>query len=165
MGISTILLYGCEAVSITLASLRQLQVQQGKFIKSFLGLRKFSRTSPLQQALHIPSVSDAVGFSTLTLLKSILLHPSKASCFYFDLMSRNAGSCKLTSLFSRACSFAKNNHMSIAKYILNDAYAKSCTHMKYVYDNDGLVDSICAILDDYNCHGARELLQLLVNAF
>ena len=101
VGVSTILLYGCEAVHIVPASLRQLQVQQGKLIKSFLGLKKFSRTSPLERALYIPSVGDAVGFASLKLFKSILLYPSKASSFYSHLMSMNVGACTF-SLYARA---------------------------------------------------------------
>ena len=62
VGVSTILTYGCEALPIAPPIFRQLQVQQGKLIKSFLGLRRCPRTTLLERALHMPSVSGYSGF-------------------------------------------------------------------------------------------------------
>jgi hypothetical protein len=70
------------------------------------------------------------------------------------------------SLISRAHSFALKTDVNFTSFVLNDGYAKSCALKNRVsFNDDGLVDSIRAILDNYNCHGARDILQLLVNAF
>ena len=164
VGVRTVLLYGCEAVNLSNSNLKEIQVQQGKLIKRMLGLKKWSRTTPLQQALRIPAIKTSVGLSTLGLLKSCLRHPSKATNFYSMLLQGpTAGS---PSLVARAHSYAKTFNADVFNYVFNDSYSRNLqSKVKQCPNDDGFIDSIILILSDYHMYGARDLLQLFLNTF
>ena len=81
VGVRTVLTYGCHSLHISRRSLKQLETAQGKLVKAFLGLHKFSRTSPLLRALKIPTAAESIALSSLKLLRSCILHTSNATAF------------------------------------------------------------------------------------
>ena len=165
VGVRTILTYGCEAVNMASKNVQKLQTLQGKLLKSFLGLRKFSRTTPLEKALGIPSIQHSIKLSSIHLLRSCLLFYSNATSFYSFLIYH----CHTSStLVNRALFTIRSWNVDFIKILFCDksynAFKKANKGHDYTAD-DGLNDSIDAILSNYNLNGARDILQLLVNAF
>ena len=82
MGVQTVLLYGCEAISLNKKCLKQLSTTQGNLVKAMLGLKRCSRTSPLLQSLKIKSAYNVIHVQGANLLRSCLTYHSKATDFY-----------------------------------------------------------------------------------
>ena len=158
VGVRTVLTYGAECIDISKSSMKKMERLQGKLIKSFLGLRKSSHTTPLLAALCIPPVERSVGFAALGLLRSCILGTSNASQFYIDMMTRDPDARTLT---KRCCDLTRD--IDPLKYIFDDRYFKTTKKLKYV-QSDGLSDSISFLLSGYNLY-ARENVQCLVNSF
>ena len=166
VGVRTLLTYGCEALHLSDPTLRSLESMQGKLVKAFLGLRKSSRTSPLLSALKIPSIRCSVGYSSLSLLRSCLLHRSNASLFHLQALMCK-GSQYGSTLASRATAFAKERGINIIKYVLDCTYFRRVNTLKHLgdYQCNGIVDSIKMYLDEFNFDGARDMVQMLVNSY
>ena len=81
------LLYGCHAVSISVANLASMDKYQSKLITTFLGLKQHTRSTPLLQALRIQPISKTVHLHTLKLLSSCLYSNSHCGTFYRYLLS------------------------------------------------------------------------------
>ena len=58
-------------MNISSNKLKVLDKVQGKHLKSLLGLKYHTRTTPLLEALNIPSVSTSVEMISLDLLKAV----------------------------------------------------------------------------------------------
>ena len=90
VGVRTVLMYGCEAINLNKKSQKLLESTQGKLVKAFIGLRKTSYTTPIINALKIPSPSTSVPLSSLELLYvpqyAIHLMPQVFILFYFPLL-------------------------------------------------------------------------------
>ena len=155
-GVRTILTYGCEAICISNAEMKKLETAQGKLLKCVLGLKKFSRTTAILRAIDVSFIKDSVFINGIKLLKSCLSHHSNASNFYTMLLSSNIHD-RQNTLVSRC--FARGANPMNA--LFNDNFCQFNLHDGY---DDGLVDSIRLLLSDCN-DGARDILQMLVNAF
>jgi hypothetical protein len=59
-------------------------------VKSFLGLRRSSRNTPLLSALKTPSITDSLACSAKNLLRSCLMHNSRATDFYGYLLRQDS---------------------------------------------------------------------------
>ena len=81
------LTFGCAAVNISSNNLKALDKVQGKLLKPFLGLKYYTRTTPLLEALNIPSVSKSVEMISLDLLKSGLLSSSSTQKLYLHMIN------------------------------------------------------------------------------
>ena len=82
--IQSVLTYGCSTVFLTKSSLNELNTLQGKNIKTVLGLNHNVRSTPLMEALDIPSVSTRTDIGALNLLKA--QSNSVTSLFYTALI-------------------------------------------------------------------------------
>jgi len=163
VGVRTILTYACESTEISNSTINQLQVHQGKLLKAMLGLSKYSRTSPLEKALRIPTIRSSIALSCFNLFKSCLMYPSKATNFYCNAMQNYFTG---MNLLTRSFNFAHEFGVNLFKFVFNPHYAHSLRPCFYSsVEDDGLVDSIRFILSDYGAFGARDLLQQLVHAF
>ena len=162
VGVRTILTYGCEAIAMSRSNLTKLESTQGKLIKTVLGLRKFSRNSPLLKALNVPLIEKTVAFNSLNLLRSCIRHHSNATCFYSSLLLSPASTSGLNTLVNRCATLVPN--LNFIDLVFNNSYLNAMKKSLYSYDCDGLVDSIRILLVDYN-EGARSMVQYLVNAF
>ena len=81
MGVQTVLLCGCEAIAINKKHLKEISTTQGNLLKSMLGLRRSSRTSPLLQSLNIKSAFNVIHVQGANLLRSVLFYHSSATVF------------------------------------------------------------------------------------
>ena len=146
--------------------MRSLMSMQGKLIKAFLGLRKSSHTTPLLSALKIPPIRLSTGYSSLSLLRSSLLHRSNATPFHIHaLMSK--GNQYRSTLASRAMTFAEERVINLIKYVFDCTYFRRVNSSKHlnVFQTYGIIDSVKMCLDDYHFDGARDLVQMLLNSF
>ena len=141
---------------------KSIESTQGKLIKSVLGLRKTSHTTPLIDALNIHSFSTSIGMASLKLLRSTLRHSSAATSFYQYLMCTP---CSLhpKSLVNRALHYAGTTGLDFAAFLFDNNYFK-CHKKAITPDCDGLIDSIRVLLNDYSVQ-SRDISQLLVNPF
>jgi hypothetical protein len=161
-GVRTVLSYASEAVHLSSRALKKMESTQGKLIKSFLGLKKWSRTTPLLNALAVPPVAETVGLSSLKLLRSCLLHSSQATHFYLRAIEEGP---VIHTLADRAMKYAETKNISVISFLTDNAYFNS--KKKLLFPNepaDGLIDSLKNLLSDYN-ETSRHLVQLLVNSF
>ena len=161
--IRTVLLYGCSSVFVTKPNLKKLDKAQGKYLKSMLGLSYSCHTTPLLQALCIPSCSTAVLLSSMDLIKSCLSSSSVASTFYRHLLKIDVTKSRRTLIArSHQCCVVRN--IKFSRYLLNDSYANQSkwTHDYNVRSGvDGLVDSIRTLLANYNANSVLLLKNLL----
>lgn len=164
VGVRTVLSYGCEAIRLSKMSLKKLESTQGKLVKAFLGLRKISHTTPLIQALGIPSLESTIGLAALNLLHSAISHSSLSTPFYSQLLSSLPSPSTCDSLVERCLSFGRKHSVNVPRYLISESY--KCQIMKKLNVNvpNGLVDSIKLLFYDYN-ETARNLVQMLVNPF
>ena len=86
--IQSVLTYGCSTVFLSKSSLKELNTLQGKHIKTVLGLHHNVRSTPLMEALDIPSVSNMTDTGALNLLKACLQSNSVTILFYTALIRR-----------------------------------------------------------------------------
>lgn len=164
VGVRSVLTYGCHSIHLTRRSMHRLESAQGKLVKAFLGLRKFSRTSPLLEALGINTIQETVGSSCMKLLRSCITFASNAKNFYSYLLCQPLTSSSNT-LVNRAMNFARESDIDFNLFLFNDSYFNAYKKRKNAYDSDnGLIDSIRTLLTDYSMN-SRAILQLLVNPF
>ena len=161
--IRTVLLYGCSSVFVTKPNLKKLDKAQGKYLKSMLGLSYSCHTTPLLQALCIPSCSTAVLLSSMDLIKSCLSSSSVASTFYRHLLKIDVTKSRRT-LIARSHQCCAGRNIKFSRYLLNDSYANQ-SKWKHDYNVrsgvDGLVDYICTLLANYNANSVLLLKSLL----
>eukprot|EP00914_Ancora_sagittata_P032069 GHVO01064978.1.p1 GENE.GHVO01064978.1~~GHVO01064978.1.p1 ORF type:complete len:105 (+),score=7.36 GHVO01064978.1:133-447(+) len=103
--------------------------------------------------------------STINLLRSCLLYQSNATSFYSFLLYQCH---KPSTLVKRALFNIQHWNADFIKLLFSDKSYNVFKKSHKCHDNsaeDGLNDSIEVILNDYNIEGARDMLQLLVNAF
>ena len=66
-----VLTYGLDALSISKASLNNLETVQGNLVKQALGLNKHAKSTKLLQAFNVDKVEDKVRYNTASLLYRI----------------------------------------------------------------------------------------------
>lgn len=161
VGVRTVLTYGCEALHLSPITTKKLESAQGKLVKAFLGLRKWSRTSPLLHALSIPSIAQTIGHRSLCLLRSSLLYSSRATNFYCHLLCANSAA---NTLVSRANSVLRRHDIDFIDFVFNREYFKAVKSKLFLREPNGIVDSIRVLLNDYT-ENARNIVQMIVNPF
>ena len=133
-------------------------------LKSALGLNKFSRSTPLLEALKINKINSSLETQQLNLLKSIINNGSRARTFYLYILKQHmiGKNDKHRDLISRLKPVCAKYDISLIQYIFNDHYSNSCKRtIKAFKTNDGLIDSIPHQL--YNCD--RTVINLLLSHF
>ena len=163
VGVRTVLLYGCEAIHAKKHTLKKLETAQGKFVKSILGLPKYSKNTPVLSALKIPSIRQSVGLSAMKLLRSCIIHHSNASAFYTHLLCNpSVVVTQSQSLVTRALKYAKEFNVDFMQFVFNDKYYRC--HSKAVCPSDGISDSIHSFLLDFDAN-VRDLVKMLTSSF
>ena len=119
--VRSVLTYGCHALYLSQRSLRKLEVMQGKLVKSFLGLSKYSHTSPLLDALNIQPVYSTIVASSMKMLHSCLSHSSNAKHFYCSMLCLPLRVTKKT-LVNRVVCYAKDRNIDFTRFSLRITY-------------------------------------------
>ena len=128
-----------------------------------LGLSKSTRTSPLEKALSIPPIRPTVALSCFKVLKSCLLSPSKAASFYNSAF-RHSFTCSDLVKRCTCTEYARLLNLNFLKFFYKYAHL-ICSSIKSPHEDDGFIDSVRFVLFENNFSGAKDFLQLLVNAF
>ena len=125
--IRPVLLYGLECVYQCKTVINDAERLQSKLLKSALGLKKCSRTSPLLQALKIQRISKSAKIQALILFKSMFLSSSRSYQFYKYILSQHMLGVKYshTSIVARVLNTCNENDISLVKYLCDDSYLKS----------------------------------------
>ena len=168
--VQSTLTYGCASVNISKSNLKQLDTIHGKCVKAILGVSYCSRTTPLLQALNLDSVTKTVQKQSLDLLKCCLTSDSITQNFYchiYKIWNTDKKHLLCNTLLHRVLSTCKNEHIDFTKYVLDQSYVRKVKCMisnKISNGQNGLVDSVRALLLNYNANN-RRVLQMLVKAF
>ena len=164
VGVRSTLLYGCHAVSISEANLASMDKFQSKLIKTFLGLKQHTPSTPLLQALRIQPISKTVHLHTLKLLSSCLYSNSRCGTFYRYLLSSEKETFNTDTLLGRALSTCRLYSMDLNQYLLNpryQSYLKTLSDAHQQEGEDGLMDSVRFLLKDYSDDIQKVLCRLL----
>ena len=150
LAIKPTLTYGAHAIHLTNADLQSMERTHARIVKNSFGLSKFSRTSPLLAALNTQGVESVIKVQTPLNLMS---GDSLASTFYWIRYKRGETGGK--TLMGRSHTIMKQYVLTLTKDILSDIFLsqKQNCH-NYMIDipmdkNNGLVDSLRAIFNDY----------------
>ena len=168
--VRTCLTYGCAAINISPKYLKEIDITQGKHIKSLLGLNYHARTTPLLEAVQIQSISKTIESMTLDLFKTCWLSDSATKQFYGYLLNsyKNCDNRYIhNTLFQRCLSVCERHDINLFKYVFNPTCAKYCKQKlkaKVQNGNNGLIDSIRNCLDHYNADN-RTVLKLLLRSY
>ena len=149
VAIQPILTYGCSTLNVSPCIIDQLDKYQAKLIKSSLGLPKCCRNTRLLKALSIKKIERILQVQQLTLMKNAMISNSKARSFYLHMM-RKSHSVKNGNLFLRCNDICKSHGLSLSRYIFDEHYVKRCKTLLYSETCDGVADTICTLLTNYN---------------
>ena len=127
---------------LTKSMLNELNTLQGKHIKTVLGLHHNVRSTPLMEALDIPSVSTMTGIGALNLLKACLQSNSVTSLFYTVLMRRQCHINMRKCLLGHINDILKNKNIALCQYLLNSDKIVSMFKYKIPNGVNGYIDTI-----------------------
>ena len=122
-----------------------LNIHVPVFIISILCIKKIERILQVQQ---------------LTLMKNAMISNSKARSFYLHMM-RKSHSVKNGNLFLGCNDICKSHGLSLSRYIFDEHYVKRCKTLLYSETCDGVADTICTLLTNYNYNSKMVIKQLL----
>jgi len=163
LAIQPTLIYAAHAIHMTSTDVQKIESVHGRILKTSLGLSKFSRTSPLLAALNIQRLERVVENQTLNLMRRCMTGNSLASTFYWTLYK--CGNINGKTLLGRSSDIFKKYGLNFSKVIFSDVLnvnTKSVIYENNPKGKNGLVDSLCAIFNDYtivNQQFARLLLR------
>ena len=167
MGVQTVLLYGAETVYVNKSNFKNLRSVQGNLVKTMLGLRKSSHSSPLFSALNIKDTDSIICLQSANLLRSCLSYESNATHFYSYILHCKDMNTNANTLVHRCFKHFNGRSLNLYQFIIDDVYrTKIANTLKSgVPDgHNGLIDSIRQLCNDYD-RNARDLLQGLVSAY
>ena len=156
------LTYGTHAIHLKKTDLQLLEKAHARIIKTSLGLSKFSKTNPLLTALNIQRLESVVKVQTLNLLMRCMSGDSLASMFYWTIYKR--GDTEGKTLMGRSHTILQQYGLTLNKAIFNDIFRinnKTVIYEQYSYGQNGLVDSLRAIFNDYTFDNKRYAQMLL----
>ena len=115
---------------------------------------------PLLKALSIKKIEGILQVQQLTLMKNAMTSNSRARSFYLHMM-RKSHSVKNGNLFLRCNDICKSHGLSLSRYIFDEPYVKRCKTLLYSETCDGVADTICTLLTNYNYNSKMLIKQLL----
>ena len=119
--------------------------------KSALGLPKFCHNALLLQALKVKKIDTLLKVQQLSLIRNALLNKSKARIFYLH-MFKHGTSHTDKKLLSRCLEICNAHRISLTRYVFDEHYASKYKRQVYRMPQDGVVDSIRSLPNDYNQH-------------
>ena len=164
--IQPVLSFGMECVFQSKSVITKAQSTLAKLLKTALGLKGYSRSTPLLKALDIKLLQQSVYVEELVLFKSLLLSTSRSCKFYSFLLSKvisgNAPSTK--SIAYRVYQTCHRYNINFSDYICDTRYFNSCKSDIGGYSHDGLSDTVSFLLHA-NCDASKNILQILLSPF
>ena len=142
--------------------LQLLEKAHARIIKTSLGLSMFSKTNPLLTALKTQRLESVVKVQTLNLLRRCMSGNSLASMFYWTIYKR--GDTEGNTLMGRSHTILQQYGLTLTKAIFNDIFRinkKTVIYEQYSYGQNGLVDYLRTIFNDYTFDNKRYAQMLL----
>ena len=117
----------------------------------------------LIQALKVKEIGNLLQVQQLSVLGNALLIKSKARTFYLH-MFKYVTMHTDKYLLSRCLEICIARRVSLTRYTFDEHYANKCKRQIYAVPQDGVVDSIRSLLNNYNQH-SKHLVKLLLSPF
>ena len=165
--VKSTILYGCESINISKLNIKKLEICLGKQVKSILGLRHSSRTSPILKAFNMNNVENSIHKASLELLKKCILSNLASKHLHYCLYRNRSKDCVKGTLVSRVLTYCNKNEINFTKYVFNHSYALNMNKLlnkNINIDEDGLVDSVRMLIHNYG-KDEQYLLQMLLHPY
>ena len=165
--IQPILTYSCPTLNSKHTDINELEKAQASYIKTALGLPKYSRNTPILRALHIKKISEILEERHLSLTRAALHNTGKSRPFYLHIVNK----CqyyhmnKHSNLLQRAKLICNSNGVMLHKYLFNESFARKCKLQFKCNVTDGIADSIYTLFCTYDVHNSQYLTRLLLKPF
>ena len=159
--------YGCSSIYISKKDINHLEKLQNKLIGQCIGLHTNSHITPVLNAMGISPISTSVAMESLDLIKKCVLNNSIVRDFYCKTLFMPVKSIHGKTLSDRVIQFAVNNNINILKSIFYKKYGsniKNCIHRRVKDGEDGIVDSIRGLFNNFGPQ-ANTLLNLTLKSF
>lgn len=164
--IHPVLLYGLECVYRPKLAMGNVEKLQSKLLKTIIGLKSFSRSTPLLQALRTPHIKDTIAVKELKLLRNMFVSSSRSRYFYNYLLSLYLGDFQISNkcLLSRVINTCSHYDLSLVNTLCDPLYVKCHKSRVIQFENDGLTDSINYLIRK-NTTNSNMMLHLLLSPF
>ncbi len=155
-----VLIYGVQAVHSNRSQLLSIDSAQASLVKTTLGLRRSSRSTPLLQAVKINKPSLLYYISSLELLEAHMKSGAKGRKLYsFLLTAKQDNSCNFSGSLSGFL-----NDMSLYRHLFDDSYRALCKgNLKAFTRDNGLFDTLSFYMNDFMEN--RDIVQLLLSTY
>ena len=164
--IQPVLSFGMECIFQSKSVITKAQSTLAKLLKTALGLKGYSRSTPLLKALDINILQQSVYVQELVLFKSLRLSTFRSCKFYSFLLSKvisgNAPSKK--NIAYRVYQTYHRYNINFSDYMCDTRYFNSCKSDIGGYSHDGLSDTVSFLLHA-NCDASKNTLQTLLSPF
>ena len=164
--IQPVLSFGMECIFQSKSVIIKAQSTLAKLLKTALGLKGYSRSTPLLKALDINILQQSVYVQELVLFKSLRLSTSRSCKFYYFLLSKvisgNAPSKK--NIAYRVYQTYHRYNINFSDYMCDTRYFNSCKSDIGGYSHDRLSDTVSFLLHA-NCDASKNTLQTLLSPF
>ena len=159
------LLYGLNCVHQNKGAISKVNTTHNKLLKTALGLRHSTRSTPLVRAMGLKRIDDCIEQNELCLFKTVFLSNSRSKSFYSYMYSHFTDSLNGKSLLHRVIATCKKRDISLVNYICDNSYSHYVKNrFKPTPLNDGVVDSVTKLLERYDEHD-KYMLNLLLRTF
>ena len=118
----TILLYGCDSLSLSKGNKEELEKIQARLLKCIIGIGPRHKTSPLLKALNMFNISEHIDINCLLLLNKIMGSHSAARTFILIMLRKNCVCPHL--LINRVHQTCIRKNINFIKVICSDTYCK-----------------------------------------
>jgi hypothetical protein len=139
---------------------------QSKLLKCTLGLKSYSKTTPLLDALKIPRIRNSIYMQEIKLLRDMIVSLSRSREFYKYVLYLHFRGAHLShkSLVSRVVQTCANNNISLVKAICEKNYLRSVKYLFTQYTCNGVTDSLRYLLHNFN-DDSLHMMQLFLLPF
>ena len=164
--IRPVLMYGLHCVNNSKSVLQKAEKLQSKLLKSSIGLKVYSKNTPLLDALKIPRIKSTIQLQEMSLLRTMILSSSHSQNFYKYMLSLHMNGTPVSQkcLVARVAQTCAHNKLSLVNTICDKSYTQRHKSRFTTYKSDGLIDSIRYLLRNFN-QESLVTLQLLLSPF
>ena len=159
-------MYGLHCVNNSKSVIQKAEKLQSKLLKSSIGLKVYSKSTPLLDALKIPRIKSTIQLQEMSLLRTMILSSSRSQKFYKYMLSLHMNGTPVSQkcLVARVAQTCAHNKLSLVNTICDKSYTQRHKSRFTTYKSDGLIDSIRYLLRNFN-QESLVTLQLLLSPF
>ena len=148
-------------MSLSKRNLKDIEKAQANFVKSFIGIGKTYRTSPLLNALKIKNITSLILTQNINLLRNVLNVNSAARDLNLHFLNSNIDI--NGSLIHRVKNICDTVNLNFMETVLDSNNVNDVFQTFPRSGDDGLIDSLRSIL--HSTFVDRELVKLLLRSF